>query len=189
MHTFIVRVPSCPRSPVRVFSRHAILVRRWALRVLGEAERAGLRRIEKGSSPADVGFGHEDFDGSKAVERQTMGVSQRLAALHGWDARGFKKGPDLPRVNFTVRDKHALHLLIHAAPPNPARRREIGRDKTSILHSVSKVKALLQHPRFGRKKQRDHLLMVIGGDDDDQRVPIGASRVTDRFLRAHASAQ
>src|SRR5262245_45856145 len=54
---------------------------------------------------------------------------------------------------------------------------------------VPEAEPLLQDPRLRCQKQRDHLLVIFGRDDDHQRVAVRAARVADRFLRAHPGLQ
>jgi hypothetical protein len=61
------------RLRIRVLRRHATIIG-WISRVIGEPERSGLSRIEKGTSARDICFGHTDLDGAEAVDGETVRV-------------------------------------------------------------------------------------------------------------------
>lgn len=49
--------------------------------VFGQAERAGVRRLEQRTRQIGVPLGNEDLDGTESIDRQAVRVSQRLPSL------------------------------------------------------------------------------------------------------------
>jgi hypothetical protein len=82
-----------------------------------KAEIAGLCQLEKRTRSTGVSIGDEDLDGSQAIERQTVRMSQRFATLDDTNAGAFEKTSNLLSMHFTIGNEDALQLFRHDVIP------------------------------------------------------------------------
>src|SRR5687767_4681064 len=80
------------------------------IRVVCEAECAGVGRSEHLASLSGVGLRDKDIDSSQAIDGQAVRFAQRLTSLGGLNSGRFEKCSNLLRLDLTAGDEHALQL-------------------------------------------------------------------------------